>query len=81
MMSSMNTTEISYQIDTELPNFEPSTRLDCWLNGLFKTCKCPRLSQVVKAALSTFTAPQIEASFCMINDINDKHFRRMDVPT
>ena len=76
------TAEISaYQIDKELHYFEPGSRLDSWWNNVFKTCKYPSLSKVVKAALSIFTGPQIEASFSMMNDIIDKRSSRMDVAT
>ena len=46
--------------------------------NVFKSGKYPNLSKVVKAALSIFTGPQIEASFSMINGIIDNRSSRMD---
>lgn len=76
------TAEISsYQIDKNLPEFNIGDRLDVWWNLIFKTNRYPTLSKVVKAALSIFTGPQVEASFSMMNDIIDKRSNRMDITT
>ena len=72
--------EISaFQVDNELPIFASGCRLDSWWNNVFKSGKYPNLSKVVKAVLSIFTGPQIEASFSMINDIIDNRSSRMDI--
>ena len=76
------TAEISaFQLDNELPIFASGCRLDSWWNNVFKSGKYPNLSKIVKAALSIFTGPQIEASFSMMNDIIDKRSSRMDIAT
>ena len=76
-----NDEQYTAEISKELSSFESGACIDCWWNGLSKTCNYPSLSKMVKAALSIFTGPQIQASFRMINDIIHWCSSRMDVAT
>ena len=71
---------MNFKIDQCLPNFEIGERIDKWWNFVFQSGRYPSLSKIVKAALSIFTGPQIEASFSVMNDM-DKKSNRMDVST
>ena len=48
---------------------------------VFKSGKYPTLSLVIKACLSIFSGPHVEASFSQMNDIIDKKSNRMGIDT
>ena len=73
------------QLNENLPPAETDghlpVQLDIWWGKVFKSCKYSTLSLVVKACLSIFTGPHVEASFSRMNDIIDKKSNRMDIET
>ena len=54
-------------------------QLDIWWGKVFRSCKYSTLSLVVKACLSIFTGPHVEASFSRMNDIIDKKSNCMGI--
>ena len=55
--------------------------MDIWWWKVFKSCTYSTLSLVVKACLSIFTRPHVEAYFSRMNDIIDKKSNCMDIET
>ena len=56
-------------------------QLDLWWAMVFKSGKYPTLSLIVKACLSIFSGPHVEASLSRVNDIIDKKSNRMGIDT
>ena len=56
-------------------------QLNLWWAMVFKSGKYPTLSLIVKACLSIFSGPHVEASFSRMNDIIDKKSNRMGIDT
>jgi hypothetical protein len=73
------------QTDDQLPaaDREDGTflRLDHWWALVFATGKYPILSQIVKAAISIFTGPQVEQSFSIMNNVLNSKTNSLDTRT
>ena len=71
------------QLNENLPPAETDghlpVQLDIWWRKVFKSCKYPTLSLVVKACLSISTGSHVEASFSRMNDIINKKSNCMGI--
>ena len=70
-----------YVTDSDLLMSGEGEQLDIWWIKVFKTCRCPVLSSLVRPCPSIFTGSMIECSFSMTNDIIDSRSRRMEIDT
>ena len=73
------------QLDNNLPAIEDpngkEVRLDSWWAEVFDTERYPHVEKIMKAVLSIFTAPHVEQSFSVMNNIITSKTNRMDVTT
>lgn len=69
------------QVATYLPKKTENMRLDEWWSKIFQMGEYPSLTKVVKTCLSIFTAPRVEQSFSMMNDVISSTRNRMDIKT
>ena len=71
------------QLNENLPPAETDghlpVQLDIWWGKVFKSCKYPTLSLVVKACLSISIGSHVEASFSRMNDIINKKSNCMGI--
>ncbi|CAL8371647.1 unnamed protein product [Gadus morhua 'NCC'] len=70
-----------YSVSPDLASFSEGEDMVTWLAKVFNSQKFPALSKVVKAALSIFHGPLVEASFNLMGDIIDPKSSNMAIPT
>ena len=73
-------------VDDHLPDVQfegKDVRVDVWWDSVFKQAKgrYQHLEKIVKAALSIFTSPHVEASFSVMNNLITSTTNRLDVST
>ena len=72
---------VGYSVSPDLASFSEGEDMVTWLAKVFNSQKFPALSKVVKAALSIFHGPLVEASFNLMGDIIDPKSSNMAIPT
>ena len=69
------------QVDQDLPTMDDKQRLDVWWAQIFRMGKYPELTKLMKSAISIFTAPHIECSFSVMNNVITHKTARYDIST
>lgn len=72
---------MGYSVSPDLASFSEGEDIVTWWAKVFNSQKFPALSKVVKAALSIFHGPLVEASFNLMGDIIDPKSSNMAIPT
>lgn len=69
------------QVSRNLPPKSENIQVDQWWTPIFHCGEYPNLTNVVKACLSIFTAPRVEQSFSIMNDVLTSGKTSMSIKT